>query len=52
MRLLILIPAYNEEGAVAGVVKEVYEVLPGVPVLVVDDCSEDSTAGRARGAGA
>ncbi len=52
MKLLILIPAYNEEGAVGSVVKEVREVLSGVPVLVVDDCSEDATSSAARAAGA
>jgi len=52
VKLLILIPAFNEEGAVAGVVKEVREVLPDVPILVVDDCSEDGTRHQARMAGA
>ena len=52
MRLLILIPAYNEEGALGGVVREVHAVMPGVPVLVVDDCSIDATAHTARAAGA
>jgi glycosyltransferase involved in cell wall biosynthesis len=52
VKLLILIPAYNEEGAVGGVIEEVHGVLPGVAVLVVDDCSEDGTVGRARQAGA
>lgn len=42
-RLLIIIPAYNEEGAIQGVVREVNAVVPGVPVLVIDDCSADST---------
>ena len=51
-KLLILVPAFNEEGAVAGVVKEVRQVMPGVAVLVVDDCSEDGTAYVARSAGA
>jgi glycosyltransferase involved in cell wall biosynthesis len=50
--LLILIPAYNEEGALGGVVSEVHAVMPGVPVLVVDDCSSDATAHTARAAGA
>ncbi len=50
--LLILIPAYNEEGAVGGVVTEVRAVVPGTPVLVVDDCSIDATANIARAAGA
>jgi glycosyltransferase involved in cell wall biosynthesis len=51
-KLLILIPAYNEEGALPGVVAEVRVAMPGVPVLVVDDCSGDSTVDRARAAGA
>ena len=52
MNYLLLIPAFNEEGAIAGVVREAREVLGPVPVLVADDCSTDSTAGRAREAGA
>ncbi len=51
-KLLMLIPAFNEEAAVAGVVEEVKTVMPGVPVLVVDDCSEDGTIDMARSAGA
>lgn len=51
-KLLILIPAYNEEGAVGGVVRSVNEVMAGVPILVVDDCSQDATVTQARGAGA
>jgi glycosyltransferase involved in cell wall biosynthesis len=51
-KLLILIPALNEEGAVSDVVRAVKEVMPGVPILVVDDCSEDATVTVARGAGA
>ena len=50
--VLILIPAFNEEGAVGGVVREVQEVMPGTPVLVVDDSSGDNTVLRAREAGA
>jgi glycosyltransferase involved in cell wall biosynthesis len=51
-RLLVLIPAYNEEGAVAGVVKEVRAAVPEARILVVDDCSDDSTVAAARRAGA
>jgi glycosyltransferase involved in cell wall biosynthesis len=51
-RVLILIPAYNEEGAIGGVVNEVRAVMPGVPILVVDDCSTDATIHTARAAGA
>jgi hypothetical protein len=51
-RLLVLIPAFNEEGAVAGVVAEVRSAVPGTPILVVDDCSRDATRSQAHGAGA
>jgi glycosyltransferase involved in cell wall biosynthesis len=50
--LLILIPAYNEAGAIGGVVTEVQGVMPDTPVLVVDDCSADATVSLAREAGA
>jgi hypothetical protein len=51
-RLLILIPAFNEEGAVAGVVAEVRAAVPGTAILVVDDCSLDGTRSQAYAAGA
>jgi glycosyltransferase involved in cell wall biosynthesis len=51
-QLLILIPAFNEVGAIAGVVSEVRGVMPGVPILVVDDASSDGTDQSARAAGA
>ncbi len=50
--LLVLIPAFNEEGAIAKVVADVHRHVPGVPVLVIDDCSVDSTVMHARAAGA
>ena len=50
-QLMILVPAFNEEGAIAGVIREVNQVMPQVPVLVVDDCSSDDTVQRARAAG-
>lgn len=50
--VLVIIPAYNEEGAVHEVVRGVRQVLPGVDVLVVDDGSSDRTAYRATMAGA
>jgi len=51
-KLLILIPAFNEAGAIAGVIREVGEVLPNAPVLVVDDCSADATVSQAVSVGA
>jgi len=50
--LLVIIPAFNEEGAVGDVVREVRQVLPDSPILVIDDCSKDGTALAARQAGA
>jgi hypothetical protein len=48
--VLVAIPAYNEEVAIADVVSEAQEVAD--EVLVVDDGSTDATVERARGAGA
>ena len=50
--LLIIVPAYNEESAVGGVVHSIREAMPGVPILVIDDCSADGTIGVATAAGA
>ena len=51
-QLLILIPAFNEVGAIAGVIQEVRGVVPEAPILVVDDASTDGTDRSARSAGA
>jgi glycosyltransferase involved in cell wall biosynthesis len=51
-RVLLLIPAFNEEAAISEVVSEARSVLGEIPVLVVDDCSSDATIVRARAAGA
>jgi glycosyltransferase involved in cell wall biosynthesis len=50
--LLIVVPAYNEEAAVGGVVRAIHAAMPGTPVLVIDDCSTDATQAAAREAGA
>jgi glycosyltransferase involved in cell wall biosynthesis len=50
--LLVIVPAWNEEGAIGGVVRAIREHVPGAPVLVIDDYSSDSTVWRARQAGA
>jgi len=50
--LLILIPAFNEAEAVGQVVRRVRDNMPGVPILVVDDCSLDDTVHVATAAGA
>ncbi|MEO8370826.1 MAG: glycosyltransferase family 2 protein [Candidatus Solibacter sp.] len=50
--LLIIVPALNEEGAIAGVIREIQQHVPGVPIVVIDDSSTDSTIEIARKAGA
>jgi glycosyltransferase involved in cell wall biosynthesis len=50
--LLVIVPALNEEGAVAEVVRSIQRHVPGAPVLVIDDCSTDGTIAAARAAGA
>lgn len=51
-KLLIIVPALNEEGAIGGVVTSVRDVLPGIPIVVIDDHSVDATAAIAEQAGA
>jgi len=50
--LLVIVPALNEEGAIAGVIADIHQHVPGVPVLVIDDHSTDSTIVVAKKAGA
>jgi glycosyltransferase involved in cell wall biosynthesis len=50
--LLVIVPAFNEAGAIEGVVREVHQFVPESPVLVIDDCSSDDTVRIAREAGA
>ena len=50
--LLVIVPAFNEQDAIAEVVRSVHQHVPGVPVLVIDDCSADDTISNARQAGA
>jgi hypothetical protein len=50
--LLILVPAFNEGAAIGNVIESVRATMPGVPILVVDDCSLDDTVSAARTAGA
>ena len=49
---LVIIPAFNEQESIGNVIAELREVLPDVPVLVIDDCSVDATKEVARVAGA
>jgi glycosyltransferase involved in cell wall biosynthesis len=48
----VVVPAWNEAGSVASVVKEIAAAAPGAAVIVIDDASLDTTAEVARAAGA
>ncbi|VVB99062.1 UDP-N-acetylglucosamine--dolichyl-phosphate N-acetylglucosaminyltransferase [uncultured archaeon] len=55
MKLVITIPAYNEQGTISRVIAEIPEKIAGVDsteVLVIDDGSTDSTGKEAKKAGA
>jgi glycosyltransferase involved in cell wall biosynthesis len=51
-RILVIIPAYNEEGSVGKVVEGVKIQFPQIDVLVVDDGSTDLTSEKAKACGA
>lgn len=51
-RVLVIVPALNEENAVGDVVRSIRKILPEMPVLVIDDHSNDATATVAEQAGA
>jgi glycosyltransferase involved in cell wall biosynthesis len=51
-RLVAIVPAWNEAGAIARVVSEITSVGPDIEVVVVDDASSDDTAGIAEAQGA
>ena len=48
----VLIPCYNEEAAIARVVRDFRAALPDAEIYVYDNNSKDATVARARGAGA
>ncbi|HEY4088576.1 MAG TPA: glycosyltransferase family 2 protein [Bryobacteraceae bacterium] len=51
-KVLVIVPALNEEAAIGGVVRSIRENFPQFPVFVIDDYSEDATALVAEQAGA
>ncbi len=52
LRKLAIVPAYNEGGMVARVVRDIHRAAPGFDVVVIDDGSTDATAAEARAEGA
>src|ERR1041384_2188870 len=52
LRVAVLVPCYNEEAAVAAVVKDFREALPSAQIYVYDNNSKDRTVAIAREAGA
>jgi glycosyltransferase involved in cell wall biosynthesis len=52
MKKIAIVPAYNEQAAIGGVVDELRAFDPELDVLVVDDASHDGTAMLARAHGA
>ena len=50
-RVLVIIPAWNEQETLAATIADVRTTNPGVDVLVVDDGSADATTETARAAG-
>ncbi len=44
MKILIIVPAYNEEASLPGVLSDLREHVPSADVVVVNDGSQDATA--------
>jgi len=51
VRALVIIPAFNEEAALPGTLRELRDTVPDLDVVVVSDGSTDGTAAAARAAG-
>ncbi len=51
-KILIIIPAFNEEASIGGVISQIREHAPGADMVVVNDGSTDRTAFIAEGLGA
>ena len=51
-RIAVIVPCYNEEAAIASVVRDFKAALPSATIYVYDNNSKDGTMARAREAGA
>jgi glycosyltransferase involved in cell wall biosynthesis len=52
VRVLVIVPAWNEQDSVVATINEIRTTNPSIDVLVIDDGSLDATAQRAAAAGA
>ncbi|MFI5296246.1 MAG: glycosyltransferase family 2 protein [Thermodesulfovibrionales bacterium] len=52
MKILVVVPAYNEENSIGGVIRDLTDNFPGGDILVVNDGSRDRTSETARKLGA
>ena len=50
-KTLVMIPAFNEQAALPGLIAEVRAAAPGTDILIINDCSLDRTAEVARAQG-
>ena len=50
-KVIVIIPAFNEESSIASVIESVRREAPGLDIVVVDDGSSDATLSIARGLG-
>ena len=51
-KVLIVMPAHNEEGSIGGTIDEIKSALPSFDILIVDDYSTDATCKIAEEKGA
>lgn len=47
-KILIVIPAFNEQNNILKVIRDIRENIPACDILVINDCSLDSTSANAR----
>ncbi|WP_318151962.1 glycosyltransferase family 2 protein [Nocardioides hwasunensis] len=52
LRVLVIVPAWNEQDSITGTLDEIRECVPWADLLVIDDGSGDRTAAVAEAAGA
>ena len=48
MKLLVIIPAYNEEDSIVSTIEELEREAPGIDYVIVNDGSKDNTKALCR----